>query len=295
MRRAQWRICSNLLNQVPIPDYIWGFERGRSVPKMAEVHKGQAVVISLDIKDFFPSIKQVDVKQIFETLGVTHSASATVLSELCTYKSFVPQGALTSPKLSNIMVSATFGPIIKDFCDAYKLNLSIYADDITVSFTDVPEVVDGQAKTQKEFVGKVIHFVKTSLENFGFRLNRDKIKVMRRHNRQWVCGAVVNEKINMLKRDRYNLRALVHNCEINGLESEAARTGFKTLEFIQKFGGKLNWYRQLNADKGGPLYARFKKMTLPLTKQYPDFDLDKIVYDSGIENPQSKKEMEAAV
>lgn len=294
MRRAQWRICSNILNQVPIPEYIWGFERGKSVPKMATVHLGQNVVISLDIKDFFPSIKQVDVKRIFEALGVIHSPSAQILSELCTYKAFVPQGALTSPKLSNIMVAATFGPLIQQFCDQYKLNLSVYADDVTISFNDVPEVVDGLAMQQRDFVKKIINFVRVCLENYKFRLNHEKIKVMRRHNRQWVCGAVVNEKVNMMKRDRANLRALVHNCETNGVENEAGKSGLKTLAFIQKFGGKLNWYRQLNAEKGAPLYARFKALTAPLTKQYPNFDLDKVIYDSGIENPETMEQMQAS-
>lgn len=295
MRRAQWRICSNILNQVSVPEYIWGFERGKSVPKMAEVHKSKNVVISLDIKDFFPSIKQVDVKRIFEALGVTHSPSAQILSELCTYRAFVPQGALTSPKLSNIMVAGTFGPLIKQFCDIYKLQLSIYADDVTISFDTVPELVDGQTgMVQRDFVKKIINFVRTSLEEFHFRLNREKIKVMRRHNRQWVCGAVVNDRVNLMKRDRSNLRAVVHNCELNGIEQEAGKTGLKTLAFIQKYGGKLNWYRQLNTEKGGPLYARFKRLSLPLTKQYPGFDLDKIVYDSGIENPETLEEMQAA-
>jgi RNA-directed DNA polymerase len=294
MRRAQWRICSNILNQVPIPEYIWGFERGKSVPKMAEVHRGKNVVISLDIKDFFPSIKQVDVKRIFEALGVSHGPSAQILSELCTYKAFVPQGALTSPKLSNIMVAATFGPLVKRFCDIYKLNLSIYADDVTISFDGVPEVVDNQTDmSQRDFVKKTINFVRISLGEYHFRLNPDKIKVMRRHNRQWVCGAVVNDRVNMMKRDRSNLRALVHNCELHGIEAEAGKTGSKTLAFIQKFGGKLNWYRQLNPEKGGPLYTRFKKLSIPLTKQYPGFDLDKIVYDSGIENPETREQMEA--
>lgn len=295
MRRAQWRICSNILNQVTIPEYIWGFERGKSVPKMAEVHRGKQVVISLDIKDFFPSIDQYDVCRIFEALGVEHAPSARILSELCTYKARVPQGALTSPKLSNIMVSGTFGPYIKEFCDAYKLNLSIYADDVTISFDEVPKVVDGlEGMPQRTFVKKVINFVKTSLENYKFRLNYEKIKVMRRQNRQWVCGAVVNDRVNLIKKDRYNLRALVHNCELNGIENEAGKTGLKTLEFIQKYGGKLNWYRQLNKEKGSPLYARFKAMAAPLTKQYPGFDLDKIIYDSGIENPETREQMEAA-
>jgi hypothetical protein len=293
MRRLQWRVCSEILNQVPVPEYIWGFERGKSVPKMAETHLGKNVVISLDIRDFFPSIKQRDVKELFRLLGVQHEAAATLLSEICTYKMYVPQGALTSPKLSNLIAAATFGPILKTFSETYGLNLSIYADDVTFSFNEVPTLVDGQEMVQKEFVRKIINFTKVTLENFGFRLNYDKIKVMRRNNRQWVCGAVVNDKVNLMKRERARLRAIVHNCEMNGITSEAGRMDVKVLEFIQKVGGKLNWYRQLNPEKGGPLYLKFKAMATPLTKEYPGFDLDRIVYDSGIENPQTQREMEA--
>ncbi len=132
MRVVQYKILKGILEKVDIPNYIYAFEKGKNIPEMAEIHVGKKVVISVDLKDFFTSIKQYHLLQMFQHLGFGVNP-ATTLSELCTYKAFVPQGALTSPKLSNLFTSLTFGPLLKEYCDRKGYILSIYADDITIS------------------------------------------------------------------------------------------------------------------------------------------------------------------
>ena len=255
MRAAQYQILTKILSNVTVPSYVHAFERGRSIPSMAAQHVGKAVVVSLDLKDFFSSIKQGHLFDIFCHLGVAEKP-ARLLSELCTYESFVPQGALTSPKLSNIVSSLTFGPIIERYCTERGYTLTVYADDITVS---VEENLAYEAGADP--VRELIRFVQRTVSSFGFRVNHEKTKVMRRHNRQYVCGVVVNTKTNLQQEERRKLRAIVHNTVKNGVASEAARSGLGESEFVSHIGGRLNWLAQLNPEAGNPLKERFKVCT----------------------------------
>lgn len=205
---------------------------------MAALHVGKEVIVSLDIQDFFHSIKQEGLYELFLSLGVSEKPART-LSEICTYKSFVPQGALTSPKVANIVTAVSFGPPIKEFCDANGYTLSIYADDVTISSTN-----------PSTNVGEIISVVSTAIHNAGFRVNRKKTKVMWKTSRQYVCGVVVNSKTNMQKKDRYKLRAIVHNITKNGLDAEAEKNRTDAGTFSSHIKGRLNWLKQLNQPMG---------------------------------------------
>lgn len=238
MRVAQYKILNNLFSKFTIPDYIYAFEKNKSIPRMAQIHTGKKVVISVDIKDFFHSIKQDMIHEMLVDHGMGDKAARTV-SELCTYKAFVPQGALTSPKVANMITAMTFGPEIQQYCRNNGLVLSIYADDVTISSTN-PALN----------VSEVLTFVTSTIRNHGFRINHEKTKVMWDTTRQYVCGVVVNQKTNLMKRERYKLRAIVHNIQKNGVENEAKKSGEEPGHFASHIMGRLNWFKQLNLPLG---------------------------------------------
>lgn len=254
MRAAQFRILSRILERVKVPDYVYAFEKGKNIPKMAEVHVTKGLVISMDLKDFFTSIKQHHLLGIFKTLGF-NEAPAQTLSEICTYKSFVPQGALTSPKISNIVTALTFGPELKTYCDEKGYALTVYADDITIS---CEEDLVKQAGYDAAF--KIVGFVSQLVGKHGFKVNREKTKVMRPFQRQYVCGVVVNSKVNLQKTERNRLRAIVHNTGTRGVEAEAAVSGLTPEKFVSRVMGQLNWFGQLNPEAGVRLKSQFKEV-----------------------------------
>jgi RNA-directed DNA polymerase len=256
MRVVQYKILTQILDKIEVPEYIHAFEKGRSIPKMAESHVGKDMVVSIDLEDFFTSIKQYQLFDLFQHLGFGQ-APARTLSELCTYESFVPQGALTSPKISNIITALTFGPAIKEFCDENNLTLSIYADDITISMD-----AETREKLGKGIVGKILRKVSTEVGRYRFRVNKSKTKVMRHFQRQYVCGAVVNVKVNLQKSERNKLRAMVYNCNKNGIEAEAAKAGISAELFYSKLMGRLNWFGQLNPTAGARLKSKLKEVDM---------------------------------
>lgn len=277
VRAVQYRILTRILDKVPIPPYIHAFERAKSIPEMAKVHVGKDVVISLDIKDFFTSIKQTRLANLFQVMGFD-SKPARTLSELCTYKAYVPQGGLTSPKVSNIVAANTFGPEIQEYCNANKLALTIYADDITVSFTGVRPV------------GPILVDLTNLVQKHRFRVNTKKTKVMTKKRRQYVCGVVVNERTNLIREERKRLRAIVHNIVKNGIEAEAAKNQVTPQKFAEIIRGKVNWLSQLNKPLGEKLMSKLSAYLTPwleeqrskVTVTSPDSSLDTETLTEGV-------------
>lgn len=279
MKLVQYRILTKILNHVEIPSYIYGFEQGKSIPVMSKVHIGKSIVISLDIKDFFPSIKQYMVGQAFNDLGIGETP-ARILSELCTYKSYVPQGSLTAPKISNIIISGTFGKELHDHFQKEGIALTIYADDITISYNESKDV---PREVSRAKVTELITFITKSVEKYGFRINREKTKIMRQNVRQWVCGVVVNQKVNMKRDDKYRLKAIVNNCVKNGIVSEAQKVNMNSTEFIRKYAGRINWLCQLNMDVGAKLKVAFRRISANYLKDFPEVEIPELAWNSSIE------------
>ena len=257
---------------------------------MARRHMNKRHVISFDIKDFFPSVTQKQIEDILPQYGVTSSAARTV-SELCTFKYFLPQGGLTSPKVSNMVASHTFGPQIYELCQRHNLTMTLYADDITISGDNILGPAQEKDILQRttdlavssfeelyafygssdrdnvieEIIEEVgcdaISFyfierkVREILANHGFSLKPEKTKIMHESRRQTVCGTVVNDKVNLPRKQRLQLRAIVHNVVTNGVEHEVSKHEDEvTVEtFIQSLKGRLNWFFQLNPEKAQPL------------------------------------------
>ena len=275
MRAVQYRILTRILEKVQVPEYIYAFEKGRNIPTMAEAHVRQGVVVSIDLKDFFTSIKQHHLFNLFTDLGFGWKP-ATTLAELCTFKAFVPQGALTSPKLSNIITATTFGPELKKYCDDHGYVMTIYADDVTISARDDLVKQTGYAATQS-----IVEFVSTTVRKYGFKVNPEKTKVMRPFQRQYVCGVVVNSKINLQKTERNRLRAIVYNTRKNGVAIEAQKGGFTPDEFVSRIMGRLNWFSQLNPEAGDSLKSLFKLAVQDLGKPYAEGESVKEISSLG--------------
>lgn len=231
MRVVQYYFLKKVLNKVDIPDYLYAFEKGRNVVDMANIHVSKPLVISIDIKDFFPSVRVETITKIFEQVTDLGKDDAKLAAELVTYKYFLPQGGITSPKVSNLVVAFSFGPEVKQYCNDKKLNLTIYADDLTVS-SDAP--------LSKDEAHEIYRDLSAILAKHKFKVKRAKTKFMRNSSRQTVCGIVVNEKLNLDVKTRKLLRSMVHHY-LNGRKMEVGGEEVT----VSSLKGRLNWYSQL--------------------------------------------------
>ena len=218
----QRRILRRLLRGLRAHDAAHGFERGRSIVTNARVHRGQEVVLRFDLVDFFPSTQTRRVSRYFRKVGWNRAATK-VLVRLTTHDGGLPQGAPTSPRLSNLVnyrLDARIAGMVAFLGGRYTR----YADDLTISFpaedgdddwvirSGPPEpYLVGDPRTKIRYLRRFIQRVAGAE---GYRVHRrKKASVRRRHHRQLVTGLVVNEKVQLPRETRRRLRAIAHRTE----------------------------------------------------------------------------------
>ena len=220
LKRIQRWIYENILKNVQEHACSFGFVNGRSIVDNAKKHVGKDIVLNIDLYRFFDSIEQKRVFGVFKFLGY-HPNLAYSMAELLTARmsktyweeieeenvftnSFIeecpqilPQGSPASPRVANFIA---YGLDTRFSFLAEKLDLSYsrYADDITFSgnFENMPSI---------STIAKII-------ADEGFKLNQNKIKYLKRSNRQIVTGIVVNDKISVPRKFKEKLRSELYHC-----------------------------------------------------------------------------------
>jgi hypothetical protein len=250
LKDVQRVLLMRFFSLIPVGDHIGAYVIGKSCRATAEQHVGKGVLISLDIEDFFPSIKRSMVRHYLNHLGYPHLVSS-LLADLVTYQNFVPQGAPTSGAVANLVADHRFDQhILRDLAGIDpRWTYTRYSDDIDISH---PE-----EKTEVE-VENVIDIIRRHLRTAGFRMNEDKTSWASKNRRHRVLGMVVNEKINIPRKDYMILRALIHNCEVFGFDSQCARAKKKSAEELKGYiEGKLNYFNQINVGKATRLEEKY--------------------------------------
>ncbi|UOD32977.1 RNA-directed DNA polymerase [Massilia violaceinigra] len=261
LKRAQYWVLDNVLARAPLHQAAHGFVPGRSIVSNAAPHVGQAVVINLDLKDFFPSIGMPRIKGVFAQLGYSEQV-ATILALLSTEAAtdevridgetfFVahgeralPQGAPSSPALTNILCKRLDARL--QACAA-KLGFCYtrYADDLTFS---------GGAEARK-LAGKLLWRAKQIVIDEGFTPHPDKQHVMRDAQRQMVTGIVVNQKPSLERETLRRFRATLFQVEKDGPEGKQWNGNTNVIDALE---GYAQFFRMVDPARGLPLLVRVR-------------------------------------
>jgi RNA-directed DNA polymerase len=267
LRVLQRRLLRRVLDRVHVHECAHGFVHGRGVRSHAAAHVGRAMVIRMDLKDFFPSTSGARVFLLFRGLGYNVNV-ANLLTQLCvtqlswqqlqkmlrgqshdTLRAFnetfgvnhLPQGAPSSPTLANLC-AFTLDQRLRAFAETFNVTYTRYADDLVFS---------GDAK----FVKRYRSFVATAralIADEGWHINTEKFRAMRNSARQSFTGVVVNERPNIARRDYDALKARVHRF-VNSLEGKSR--GLCT-EQRQQLLGRIAWLAQFNPSRADKLRER---------------------------------------
>ena len=170
-------------------DIIQAFEKGKSILTNAEIHRNKKFIINIDLENFFDSFTFHRVKGYFEKNKDFQLSKeiAMSLANLVCYKSKLPQGAPSSPILTNIIGRILDSRILK-ICKKYRLKYTRYADDMTFSTND-----DAVIKTIDTFLSELNRVI----DEAGFKVNEKITRVRYWNSRQLVTGLVVNKRVNI--------------------------------------------------------------------------------------------------
>jgi RNA-directed DNA polymerase len=203
LKTVQRYILCQIFGSCPIHNAAVGFRRGISLLDGAQRHVKHHYLWNIDLKDFFPTIRRDRVIELFRKLGYPDSA-ALFLSGLCCLDGRLPQGAPTSPLISN----AIFFEIDKDLAvlsNKAAIKYTRYADDLSFS---------SNKPITKEFRRLVVEIVTSA----KFQINRQKTRLIGPAARREVTGLVINERVGIPRQRRRRIRALFHEAAIRPLK-----------------------------------------------------------------------------
>ena len=243
LKEIQRWILDRILNNVRPSKFAKGFRRNYSIRDNAKFHIGQKYVISLDLVDFFPSINYERVYSTFAQQGYS-KAVATLLSHLCTLEDQLPQGAPTSPALSNL-IATRLDRRIGAFAIKNGYRYTRYADDITLS-----GLSDSRA------LGPALDLIAVVARDEGFVINSAKTRIMRQGQRQEVTGVVVNSKLAAPRDMRRSLRQVNYYVEKFGLASHMEHSHVTKRAYLQHVLGKANFILFINSSDTDAIRTR---------------------------------------
>lgn len=252
LKRVQYWLKANVLEKVNLHNSAHGFICERSIMTNALPHVGQSIVINMDLQNFFPTISYRRVKGMFQRFGYSEEISI-LLALLSTEpkcdevdmdgetffiaqgERVLPQGAPTSPVIANI-ICRKLDRRISDCAQKLGFSYTRYADDLTFS----------SQQNDSETVQKLLWRVKMIIQDEGFILHPQKTKVMRSHQQQEVTGIVVNEKPNLSRKKRKQLRATLFQIEKDGLNGKHWQ---ESDDVLRSLIGFVNYYNMIDPDK----------------------------------------------
>lgn len=235
IRLIQKWILKHILYKIPISQYANGFCKNRSIKTNAEKHIGMECVINVDLKDFFPSIRQKQIFRIFYYYGYTIQVSH-LLARLCTYNGYLPQGAVTSPYLSNI-VCLKLDKRLGGLAKKYNAYYTRYADDITFS--------------GNKNISRMLPVVEKIIRDEGFTVNEAKTRVQYNYDRQEVTGLIVNGgKVHVNRQYLKKLKQEIYYCRKYGPSNHMQHEKIKKLNFRDHLYGKAYFVKMIDAELG---------------------------------------------
>jgi len=224
-----------------------GFELNKSIVSNASNHVNKKIVLNIDLENFFPSITKSKVVNVLTSKFELKDKEADKIAEILTFKNTLPQGAPSSPIISNYVCEKLDKELHK-FCKNFNIVYTRYADDLTFSFAF--------NKLPKLLVNEIYSII----EKHEFKINAKKTRYFYRNRSQVVTGLVVNEKVNVKKEFQKRIRAILFNWKTKGFKNV-------TDTFLVKYGNDKEliptvsgWINFLGQVKGfnDETYLKFK-------------------------------------
>lgn len=274
LRAIQRQILRQILDRVPTHPAAHGCVASRSTLSAATPHAAHALLLRLDLEDFFGSISAARVRALFRNLGYPPQ-SARYLAALTTHcvpasmARGVPVGPYASPEdrrrirdsalrvtERHLPQGAPSSAAIANLC-AYRLDLRLagaaqacdarytrYVDDLFFSSDDL-----SPARWRRFAL-----MAYTIVMEEGFTPNVRKTRFSTQAQAQFVTGLVVNAHLNLPRREFDRIKALLTNCVRHGPVSQN-RDGHP--QFRARLLGLVARVEQINPPRGAKLRALF--------------------------------------
>lgn len=222
LKVLQYKVLTFLMERMtPLKPAVHGFVRHRSILSNAQAHASRKnhFILNLDLEDFFPSITFFRVRGVLTSRPFNFSHQvATVIAHMCTLDGKLPQGAPTSPFLSNL-VCRTMDRDLTELARRNRATYTRYADDITFSFIvrtrrSLPPAICMADDEGHLALGAELRELITTKHHFD--INEAKTRLSDRHRRMEVTGLTINHFPNVRRKFIDRIRGALNAWERNG-------------------------------------------------------------------------------
>lgn len=249
---AQRWINDEILSRITVHDAAHGFIKNRSIVTNANKHLRCVEALKMDLENFFPSIKFSQVMNVFLECGYPVNVSY-FLSSICCRDKQLPQGAATSPSLSNI-IAKQMDTRISQYSDETDLIYTRYADDLVLS----------GKKIERGTVEKISWII----EDTGFSVNKKKTRLLRENSQKIITGISIST--NKLALPRKSVRSIKHETYHlikHGYSIHAHKTKNYDPLLMERLLGKIAFWLQID-----PSNPTAKSLQQKLKKYISEFN-----------------------
>ena len=236
MKVQRWIYQNLLLPQTSFPDSVQGFIPGKSILGNASPHLGHPYVLKMDIEDFFPSITLNRVISVFRSIGY-HRRLSYALAALCCCNGALPQGAPTSPILSNI-IAKRIDKRIMGFANKVGLTYTRYADDLTLS--------------GEEIKLSHIRFIEKIIREEGFKPNPEKTQLLGPKVKKVITGVSISSgKATIPRNMKRKIRQENFYIQKFGLKGHMKHEKIRDILFPIRLQGGFAYWKSVEPDNNG--------------------------------------------
>jgi retron-type reverse transcriptase len=243
-------ISANLLEKVPLNDSATAYRKGVGLLENVKPHLSQKQLLKIDLKDFFHSITINRVVMVFRNMGYLHKTSYE-LAALCCLRGRLPQGAATSPTLSNI-IAKRMDRRLSALAKKYELNYTRYSDDLTFSGDLIP--------------AKLLSLIEFIIKDEGFAVNAEKTRLYTRPGKRIVTGISVSGSRPKLPRNsKREIRQDLYNLLRQGSLKDVLQQGGREVFFIESLKGRLCFWLTIEPE------AQYPRLGLERLERFSQF------------------------
>jgi hypothetical protein len=237
LKTAQREIRFRLLAPLRLPEHVHGCVKRRSPVTNAIGHCGQVNVASIDIKDFYPSVTNRSIYELWLQLGYGFRV-ASMLTRLTTYRGHLPQGSPTSDALANHVLAPVDARLV-EIARGLNLKLSRYLDNIDLS-----------GVRTREAIPMVIEV----LRDYGYGVRHKKTFNVGPRTVHVVTGYTVNnaDVPSVCRKEQRRIRSAAHEV------IREHREGRPVNELLRRLSGRMAYLRQTNPGAAASISRQLK-------------------------------------
>lgn len=244
---------------------VHGFSISKSIVTNAESHLNKKYILNIDLSDFFKSIHFGRIRNLFLSKPFNFNyAVSTILSQICCHENALPQGAPTSPILSN-MIAWKMDSQLQNLAKKTNCTYTRYADDITFSLTCSKPKIPPDILIENEGSISIGHSIENIITKNGFKINYKKVRLCSRNSRMEVTGLTVNNFVNTRRQFIKQITSMLYAWEKFGLieadreyNEKYRKPHQRNKSILYVIKGKIAFFNSVRTERD-PIYTKIIK------------------------------------